>query len=284
MKEIFDVVGARIKAPLFGYLFFSFIAINWKALFYLFFAQADVGSRISYFEQHTTISSLIVWPGLFAVFVAVVYPWVSYFFLLACRVPTKLKNNAQADADHDLLLKKQQLEEIRRVQLENKERELIDQAKRDKEIEEIEDYETKQKTKLAVEELRKEWGDVKTMPSVEGMSFVEILSLPINSKSLYAYSKKKYPSLEPSEPLQGILIADLDKNKYKKITDIDNVLLEASGFLSLYQKENPDLFGYSTDYITKALGFMDADFREKHNFGYKTKVAFDKYATLKVAE
>jgi hypothetical protein len=41
VKGIIESVESRINAPYFGYLFCSFLAINWEALFYLFLAKKE---------------------------------------------------------------------------------------------------------------------------------------------------------------------------------------------------------------------------------------------------
>lgn len=156
IKEIIETMSTRIRSPLFGYYFFLLLAINWKAIFYIFAADVSVKERIIYFETDTDLSSLILIPILFASIGIVAYPWINYFFLNLCKKPTELRNNIQAQSEHALLLKKQELEELRSELLSGKERELIERAKRDQELGEIEDSDIKEKIQSEIEQLRNE--------------------------------------------------------------------------------------------------------------------------------
>lgn len=156
MKEIFEAIGSRIKSPLFGYVMIAFIAINWRSLFYLIASDVTAIERIKYFEENTTVNSLIFLPVIFAAFGAIIYPWINAIFLYLCKKPTELRNSIQALSEHSLLIKKQELEEVRSELLKKREQELIDRAKRDEELESLEDTETKEKIKDEIERLRKE--------------------------------------------------------------------------------------------------------------------------------
>ncbi|MCC5845093.1 MAG: hypothetical protein JJU05_12665 [Verrucomicrobia bacterium] len=156
MKEIFDAIGTRLKSPLFGYTFFAFLAINWKAIFYVFASDDEIIDRFVYFDTQTSLQSLIVYPVLFSVCTALIYPWINYFFLWVGRVPADLKNILQATTEHKLLLKKQEMQELRTQALATKEQELIDRAKRDQEIEDIDDEEARSDLQKQLKNLRME--------------------------------------------------------------------------------------------------------------------------------
>ena len=107
-----------------------------------------------------------------------------------------------------------------------------------------------------------------------------VLVLPINSGSLSAYSKLKYPYLPISENWQEELLSDLNSSKYQYIRDIDVVLRKALVAIEKYKDTNPSLFRYSTDYLTKALGFIDPEFRKIHPWCSSTMKAFKEYEYL----
>lgn len=108
----------------------------------------------------------------------------------------------------------------------------------------------------------------------------KLLKQPINSDSMMQYCKKKFPDYEISPQWQEILLSDIDIEKYSNIEKIDRVIWEAQPAVSEYEKRQPSLFRYSTDFITKSLGFVDKNFRNKHPFGKETLLAFDNYKQL----
>lgn len=158
MKEILEAIESRVKSPLLGYFTLAFIAVNWKAIFYLLVEDKGAIDRISYFESNTNLFSLLVIPAIAAGIFSIIYPWINYFFLYLCIKPTELRNGLQARSEHNLLIVKQNLEEIRSAMLSSAERELIERAKRDEELNEIEDQEIKEKLKSEIEQLRIERG------------------------------------------------------------------------------------------------------------------------------
>lgn len=116
--------------------------------------------------------------------------------------------------------------------------------------------------------------------SVSDMNIDGVLQLPVNSGSLAAYSKLRFPSLPISESWQEQLLSDINSSKYQYIRDIDAVLSRTIKAIEKYREENPHLFRNSTDYLTKALGFVDQEFREIHPWGQSTLDAFKKYQEL----
>ena len=154
MKEILEAIRSRISTPLFGYLIFSFLVINWKPLFYLLSGEVTALQRIEYFESNTTYMSILILPVGFAVFGTIIYPWINYLFISMCKKPTYLINCVQAQSEHALLIEKQNLEQTRASLLASREIELIERAERDKKLENIDDSDTKEKIKSEIEKLR----------------------------------------------------------------------------------------------------------------------------------
>lgn len=156
MKDIVDEIDSRIKSPLFGYFIFSLVATNWSELFYLFLHKAEVPKRIGYFEENTSVLTLFFYPFLVAAAYAIIYPWLQYLSVLFGVKPTSLKNNLQARSEHSLLIEKQKLEEARSELLKNAETELIERAKRDSSLDEIENEDVRETLKSEIDQLRKE--------------------------------------------------------------------------------------------------------------------------------
>lgn len=156
MKEIIEAFAARIKSPVFGYFVLSWIVFNWRPLFYLIFSKTTVGERLGHFDQLTNNHSLVLFPLIVASIIAVIYPWINYGFLFLCKKPADLRNYLQAESEHKLLIKKKRLEEARSLLLATREKDLIDRAKRDEEIQTISDKDTKEKLQKEIDDLRKE--------------------------------------------------------------------------------------------------------------------------------
>jgi len=108
----------------------------------------------------------------------------------------------------------------------------------------------------------------------------DILSRPITLDSLGWYSLWKFPNKPVSERIQTLLLRDLDERQYQTIRDIDAAVDQARAAVEAYEAENPDYFKFSTDYITKSLGFVDPAFRSRNGFAARTLEAFDRYRGL----
>ena len=102
------------------------------------------------------------------------------------------------------------------------------------------------------------------------VDIVEFLSLPINADTLEQYSKYKYPDLDISKYWQNALLHDLNKDRYKTLKDLDNIVNKAKDVIDLHSKESPGLYGKSTDYITKSLAVADPEFKKNHGFSPMT--------------
>ncbi|WP_045857957.1 hypothetical protein [Teredinibacter purpureus] len=156
MKDIIDEIDSRIKSPLFGYFLFSLIAFNWEEMFYLVVDIGSVSKRIEYFHNGTNLYSLLIYPFLVASVYAIAYPWLSYLFMRLSTKPAELKNSLHAESEHKFLTKKQDLEKTRSELLRSAEVELIERAKRDAELGEIEDEGIREKLQTEIEQLRQD--------------------------------------------------------------------------------------------------------------------------------
>lgn len=154
MKEIIQALESRIKSPIVGYFTLSFLLYNWQEIFFLLVDKSSAAERIKYFLDNTSQSNLLWYPLLFATVYTLLYPWINLVFLYLCRKPTDIKNSLQAKSEHKLLVEKNELENIRSKYLATTEQSIIEQAKRDLEINKIEDQELKDSVKSTVGSLR----------------------------------------------------------------------------------------------------------------------------------
>jgi Fic/DOC family len=106
------------------------------------------------------------------------------------------------------------------------------------------------------------------------------LAQPLDFNTVTAYTKRKFPDLEPKDTLTKLLLRDIDLNDYPKLLQLDEAVNRARTAVEAYRFENPDWFRYSTDFLTKSLGFVDQKFRAKHGFASKTRNAFQRFEHL----
>lgn len=139
MKEIIDAINNRINTPYFGYSIIAFLALNWRGFFYLFVAEGTADERLFLFDSHTSILSLIIYPLLIGFVVAVTFHWIRYIFAIIERKPRQLIEILNLEAENKKTIEQSKLEQSRTELFALKEKELIDRAKRDNEVANIED-------------------------------------------------------------------------------------------------------------------------------------------------
>jgi ppGpp synthetase/RelA/SpoT-type nucleotidyltranferase len=103
---------------------------------------------------------------------------------------------------------------------------------------------------------------------------------PIDYDTVMAYTKWKHPALPVSKMWQTQMLSDMNMDNYETLQDIDTVVEKARSAVEAYSHEVPHLFQFGTDFLTKSLGFIDHDFREKHFWTETTRIAFDKFSYL----
>jgi hypothetical protein len=100
----------------------------------------------------------------------------------------------------------------------------------------------------------------------------------LTSDTLSALTLRLFPNLVVDEFWQAQMLADLDTKLYRSVGDVELAFQRARPAIEAYASERPDLFWSGTDYLTKALGFVDLCFRSRHNFSPATKRAFLNHA------
>ncbi|MBI1492681.1 hypothetical protein [Halocynthiibacter styelae] len=96
LKEIFQAAQQRIRSPFIGSVIFAFIAVNWQALYFLFFADVSVLARITYFNVKTSYGSLYGWPLLIGGIMALVLPFIRVGFVWCVRFANRWLHQLQA--------------------------------------------------------------------------------------------------------------------------------------------------------------------------------------------
>jgi hypothetical protein len=88
IREQFEAWSERIRSPILGSFLLSFFAFNWPAIWVLLFSEAPVIERIEFFERETNLFSLLLWPSVSALLIALSYPWLRLFGAWVAAVPT----------------------------------------------------------------------------------------------------------------------------------------------------------------------------------------------------
>lgn len=156
MHDVLDAISARIKAPYFGYALLAFIGLNWRGIFLLTVTSGSPQERLAAFDAQTSAWSLVLLPLLIGGLVTLVSPWVRLGFSLLSKRPFEHIDNLHLDSEHKKTIRKTQLEQSRSAFFASKESELIERAKRDEEVLEIEDEQLKEKLKKEIDALRRE--------------------------------------------------------------------------------------------------------------------------------
>ncbi len=262
IKEIFEVWASRAKSPLFGYFSLSFVATNWKAIFFLLFADKDVISRIEYFDSNTCAETLLWIPLGISIVAALSYPWIQFVFLYATTGPINLRNKLNAKSESNLLLVKVELENARNELIRQREKEIIDKAQIDEKLEDIDDESAREKAR----------SEIKAIRDSEGL-----LRQPINRETLQRYLLVRFPNLPVDRKIITIFLNDLNLNRYKLIGDVEEVLNSSKEFVEFYKEKKPEVFKSSIDYVTKSFGYFDQEFRKKHGFSNETRQTMEDY-------
>jgi hypothetical protein len=156
VKEVVDAVNNRLKTPYFGYAILAFIALNWRGFFLLVLSKGKPEEKLALFDAQTDIYTLLIYPLVIGAVVAATAHWFKYLFGLIERKPKELVENQQLEAEHKKTIKQAQLEQSRSDLFAVKENELIDRAKRDEAVADIEDLETKEKLIKQLDSIRTE--------------------------------------------------------------------------------------------------------------------------------
>lgn len=168
-KDVFEAAQQRIRSPFIGSVIVAFIAVNWQALFYLFFEDASVLARIDCFNDMTSNASLYWLPLSIGAIMAVVLPVLRFVFASIVKFPERWLRSLQDEEANSREIEKLKLardkvvieadlavaraEEQSRI-LAIEERRTIDAAKRDVEVQDEFDPEIAERLQKQIDELR----------------------------------------------------------------------------------------------------------------------------------
>jgi len=118
-----------------------------------------------------------------------------------------------------------------------------------------------------------------TVSAIE-LSPEQLLDSRLSAESVRAYTQWKFPGMGISEVWQSQLLNDIRIQDYPTVRHLDSAVGRALPAVHAFKEKHPDLFPTGTDYITKALGFADKNFRTAHSWALVTSEAFAEYAHL----
>lgn len=107
LGKIFDEFRSRIRSPIWGTIGLYVILLNWKAFYFLLFADVSVPEKFSFWDENVTHEWLIYYPLILGVAWVVTVPWIRLGFtwvnrsadLKLHRLQTTQKNDKKI---HDL--------------------------------------------------------------------------------------------------------------------------------------------------------------------------------------
>lgn len=108
----------------------------------------------------------------------------------------------------------------------------------------------------------------------------QVLDVAVDAQALRRYTEWKFPGLGVAESWNSRAAADLDRDRFPTLLAVDAAVDRAHDAVEAYAAERPGLFTTGTDRVTKSLGFVDLDFRERHAFTAETRAAFERHARL----
>lgn len=108
----------------------------------------------------------------------------------------------------------------------------------------------------------------------------DVLRRPVDEDLLRQYTEWKFPDLGVSAVWNASAARDLERSRFPTLLDVDAAVDRASEAVNAYARERPDMFVTGTDRVTKSLGFVDVEFRRRHDFEDATLAAFERHARL----
>lgn len=154
MNDIVDAVSSRVKAPYFGYVLLAFLALNWRAIFLLIALDASPADKLAAFDLATNPRYLYLYPFIMGAAATAISPWLSYITIWIAKKPKDLTSQLAQDSEHKNIINKTRLEKARAHELAISEQNLIDQTKRDEQIQQIEDPKAQEKLEQQIAQLR----------------------------------------------------------------------------------------------------------------------------------
>lgn len=80
LVKIFDEFRSRVRSPIWGTIGLYVILLNWKAFYFLLFADVSVPEKFSFWDENVTHEWLIYYPLALGIVSVVTVPWIRLGF------------------------------------------------------------------------------------------------------------------------------------------------------------------------------------------------------------
>jgi hypothetical protein len=278
-KSVRQQIEERLTSPLMGTFAISWCLWNYKFFVILFSAASvtktfDLINTLVFPDTSSLLLRGILYPLLTTAAYIFLYPYPARIVHRAVQLSQKRLVDDRRSIEGLTLLT---IEESRQIRAEREQTEIAHVNEIDRKNKEI-------------DRLRSELNAVRTVtpapltepprappetPAHSPTGEVESLFMrPIDSASLAAYTKWKFPQMEVSEYWNDKAVRDIDKSRYPTLREVDVAVQRAREAVNAYHLQKPEWFKYGTDFVTKSLGFVDPVFRSKHAFAKETLDAF----------
>ncbi|ACU89004.1 hypothetical protein [Desulfomicrobium baculatum] len=157
MNEIFEAIKNRISNPVFGYYVIAFSVANWDSLFYAIVSNNDVIDRIDYFKAHADLSTLVYYPLVCSIIIALSHHWIILFVEYLNQYPMLKLLYIKEKLIHNTAVLHNNLELQRNKLLAEAENTLIERARNYENIEDIKNEDIKSALKKEIDDLREQY-------------------------------------------------------------------------------------------------------------------------------
>lgn len=145
-----EAMLSRVRSPLLGSAILSFTVINWKVLFFIIFSDNSAIDKFSYFDQHTSVWTLLYGPVLAGVVLGLASPWIGLFGAWAASQPVQRQRILADRLASERLFQRAKLARARELEQAVLEETLIDRAKRDQQIDSIDDVNRREEVRSQI--------------------------------------------------------------------------------------------------------------------------------------
>ena len=100
IKDISEAWAQRVKSPILGSIAVALFAINWQPIRFLIFAKTSVLEKFAFFDANTSHQTLVSFPILLGLGLALGLPWIQLGGAILSRVPVERLRKHQSDVQH----------------------------------------------------------------------------------------------------------------------------------------------------------------------------------------
>ena len=154
IQLISDALSERIKNPWLGSIFLVFIGINWQPLMYLSFANEDLTIRFDYFDENSTLGTLLWIPICVGFLLSVATLIISAFYQWIINRPNQW-NQSQFQRNQSQFWKNKESNIYAKINFEEIAQKLVRLRSKTEEItKSINDPDTQKEIKQTLSEVR----------------------------------------------------------------------------------------------------------------------------------